>query len=332
MPIKKILFLLITLLTFKNGYSQDPVFSQYFMIPETINTGFTGALETPKFGVVHRTQWADLDFSINTQFAYVDGWFDNINSGIGVSILNHTETNTKYKFTQVNLDYALAIRLSREWYLRPSISVGLGIKDYAFQNLLLEDQVNISTGTINSSSIDPTLLLEKKRFVDFSSSLLLNNENSWFGLTIRHLNKPNISLTSEGNTPLDMFISVHSVIEFPLYRYSNYKYSDKNSVYFLSNFMMQGDFSRLDIGSQYVYDDTFSFGILAVTNPLKNNSSKQFLTSINAFVGLKWKDLKFGYSYDLNISKIGNTGGVYEFSISYSLRDYVTHAKCPVQF
>ncbi len=33
---------------FSFGYSQDPIFAQFFNIPETVNTGFTGAYGNTK--------------------------------------------------------------------------------------------------------------------------------------------------------------------------------------------------------------------------------------------------------------------------------------------
>ena len=297
--------------------AQDAIFSQYFLVPETINTSFTGSIQGTKLGAIHRSQWTNFGFKVNTNFAFIDTWIGKTNSGIGLTILNHTENKTKYSFTEINLNYALALQINNDWYFRPSVSLGYGMKDYAFQNLLLEDQININNGTINTSSIDPTLLNSKKQFLDFSSSILFNNEKSWIGLTVRHLNKPNISMTDEGNTPLDIFVSIHSAIEFKLFKFSRDRYSDKNSLYFLSNFMKQSQYSRLDIGSQYVYDNKFSVGFLVASNPLKRDSKRDVINSINIFAALKWEGFRYGYSYDANMSHIGATGGVHEFSISY---------------
>ena len=58
-------------------------------------------------------------------------------------------------------------------------------------------------------------------------------------------------------------------------------------------------------------------GVMAVTNPAKNSLNSHLLTSINAFVGLEFEQLRFGFSYDINTSKIGRTDGVYELSITY---------------
>lgn len=109
----------------------------------------------------------------------------------------------------------MAFQMSDTWFFRPGISVGFGMKNYGFQNLLLEDQINLINNTINTSTIDPFLLGTQRNFFDFSSSILFNNDDSWIGLTIKHLNKPNISLTANGNVPLDIFWSVHAKYYLP---------------------------------------------------------------------------------------------------------------------
>ena len=190
----------LLIFSLKFSFSQDPIFTQFFMIPETVNSSFTGAYESTKAGVIHRVQWPGLDFSVNTQFAHIDNWFEEINSGLGISILNHKETQTRYNFTQINFNYAYEVKLNDTWFFRPSIAVGVGSKNFGFQKSLLEDQINIFSGIINNTSIDPVNLDDSIRFVDFSASVLFNSENSWVGLTFKHLNKPNISMQFDGQS------------------------------------------------------------------------------------------------------------------------------------
>jgi type IX secretion system PorP/SprF family membrane protein len=309
-----------------NASAQDPIFTQFFMIPETLNTSFTGAKGTTNAGIIHRTQWPGIDFSINTQFAFVSNWFEEINSGLGISILNHKETNTRYNFTQANINYSYAVQLNDDWYFRPSISLGFGSKDFGFQNLLLEDQVNIFSGIINTTSIDPLLLNERVNFFDFSASFLINNEYSWFGLTMRHLNKPNISLDFQGNADLEIFLSAHG--SYQITRDNYYRNNEEEGFYILGNYMMQGVYNRLDIGTQYVFDK-FSLALLAASNPNRSAIESHLLTSINATVGFKHEGWKFGYSYDFSTSKIGRTGGIYELSLSYDFANSRACFGCP---
>ena len=315
----KRIIILILLVSQIKGVAQDPIHTQFFMVPETLSSSFTGAKQSTRAGIIHRTQWPGLNFSINTQFAFVDNWFEEINSGVGISVLNHKETTTRYNFTQVNLNYAYQFPISEEWNVRPSISVGYGAKDFGFQNLVLEDQSNIFSGIINVNIIDPINLNETIRFLDFSASVLFNSDNSWVGFTLKHLNQPNISMEMEGQDNLEMFMSLHGSLYIP---FGDYR-SD-NKLFVLANGMMQGAYNRFDLGAKYEMD-RFAFGLLAATNPIKTDANSHFLTSINAFVGMDWEGFRFGYSYDFNVTEIGRTGGVYELSVSY---DFLNNDNC----
>jgi len=305
-------------------YAQDVIFSQNFLVPETINTSFTGALRSSKAGTVHRSQWRNSGLKTNSSFVFFDTWFEGYKTGLGISVLNQTESASSYTFNQINFNYAMAFQINDSWYFRPSISVGYGAKNYGFQNLLLEDQINVNSGNINTSTLDPLLLSQLRSFFDFSSSVLFNNDDSWIGLTVKHLNKPNISLTENGNVPLDVFISAHSNILIPIFNNYRNDFAGMSKLYLLTNFMMQGQFNRLDIGTQYVIDDRFSLGILASTSPMKNANQSALISAVNAFAGVRWNGFRFGYSYDINTTKLLNTGGIHEFSISY---DFVVNIR-----
>lgn len=297
--------------------AQDVIFSQNFLVPETLNSSFTGALRSSKIGSVHRSQWRNTNFKTTSSFVFFDTWFERYKTGLGISFLNHTESASTYTFNQINFNYSMAFQISDSWFFRPSISVGFGSKNYGFQNLLLEDQINLISGSINTSTLDPLLLRSRRNFFDFSSSILFNNEDSWVGLTLKHLNKPNISLTENGNVPLDVFISAHANILLPIFNNYRTDFSGRSKLFLLTNFMMQGGFNRLDLGTQYVVDDQFSIGVLASTSPVKNTNQSSLISSVSVFAGLRWNGFRFGYSYDINTTKILNTGGIHEFSVSY---------------
>jgi type IX secretion system PorP/SprF family membrane protein len=313
---KKIIYLFFFIASLQS-YSQDVIFTQNFLVPETLNSSFTGAIKSTKTGAIFRSQWRNSAFKTNSNYAFFDTWFEGFKTGIGISFLNQTESNSSYTFNQINLNYAMAFQMSDTWYFRPSISAGFGMKNYGFQNLLLEDQINLNSNTIRTSTLDPLLLNEQRNFFDFNASILFNNEDSWIGLTIKHLNKPNISLTDSGNVPLDIFWSVHTKYYLPFFENSNSWFTHKSKINLLTNFMMQGNFNRLDVGAQYVFDDTFSLGITAAASPMNNNDNASFINSVSTFAGVRWQGFRFGYSYNFNTTELMNTGGIHEFSISY---------------
>lgn len=311
------------------GSAQDPIFTQYFMVPETLNPGFTGFSETTKAGVLHRTQWPSLNFRLDTEYGFVNTWLENANSGIGISVLNHREKFTNYNFTQINANYAYRVQLTDNWFFRPAIEIGFGNKSFGFQNIVLEDQLNIGQGTINPTSVDPLLLNEKVNFFDFTAGMLFNTENAWFGASLRHINKPNISFAANGNVPLDMFFSVNAGYEYAIGNYSiNTFLPEETKLLLTSNYMQQGQYSRFDLGAGLIFN-RFFFGITAATNPGKKANNSHFLTSLNPYGGIQIEHFKFGYSYDFNTSKIGNTGGIYELSVIYTFDLKVKCFGCP---
>ena len=298
---------LLFFLAFFQSYSQDVIFSQNFLVPETLNSSFTGAIRSTKVGSVFKSQWRNSSLKTSSNFAFVDTWLEGYKTGIGISFLNQKESGSGYTFNQVSFNFAMAFEIGNSWFFRPSISSGFGMKSYGFQNLLLEDQINLNSNTTNTSSIDPILLNSQKSFFDFSSSVIFNNKDSWFGLTLRHLNKPNISLTEGGNIPLDIFMSIHAKYNLPVFQNYGTWLGSKSKIYVLANYMNQRTYGRLDLGLQYVFDDKFSLGMTMFTVPDKSiNSLTSFLST---FIGLRAKGYRFGYSYDMNTSKSISLGG-----------------------
>mgnify|MGYP000114947238 CR=1 FL=1 len=295
--------------------AQDPIFSQYFLVPETINPGFSGFEEATYFGLMHRTQWPNLNLKVETEYLFFNTWIENL-GGLGFSISNQHESFTNYNHLQGNINYAYHVRLGNDWYFRPAIELGIGTKSFNFGNLVLADQINIGTGTINPVSSDVFALNANRNilFFDFNAGFVFDKKNTrndtdlWIGATVKHLNRPNISFVDNNNVPLDIFYSLHANYKFPYY--------DRNDFILSANYMQQGEFNRLDLGTTIKFNKLF-LGAIAVTNPAKNNNNSHLLTSINALVGVEFEKLRFGFSYDINTSNIGRTDGVYELSITY---------------
>lgn len=314
MKLKLIILTVSCCLVLKTN-AQDPVFTQYFLVPESLNPGFSGFEDSSYMGLIHRTQWPNLDLRVDTDYVFFNSWIENV-GGIGVSILNQHENSTNYNHFQGNVNFAYHVKLANDWYFRPGIEVGFGTKSFNFSNLVLADQININSGTISSSSSDPFAMNANNNvsFFDFSTGFVFDKKNTrndtdlWFGASIKHLNRPNISFVDNNNVPLDIFYTVHGSYKFP--------YFDRNDMLLSLNYMQQGEYNRMDLGAM-IRLEKLMLGATAVTNPAKNNPNSHLLTSVNAFVGLELEKLRFGFSYDFNTSDIGRTNGVYELSITY---------------
>ncbi|WP_040281049.1 PorP/SprF family type IX secretion system membrane protein [Psychroserpens damuponensis] len=300
--------------------AQDPIFTQSNNMPITLNPGFTGFEDNGRVyaGMLSRMQWPGLDLNINTQYAFVNQSFEGNRLAFGVGINAHwqRESFNNYNFFQFNVNYAQRFRIADQWYFRPGIEVGVGNKNNRFRNLTLGDQLNINTGVINPVSVDP--LGNNTRnffFMDFSTGVVFerienNNDISyWFGASAKHINRPDVSFVEGENSKLDMLISLHATYRFPFL-------NDDSKVLITTNYLRQGQFDRLDLGPLFQLDQ-FLVGVTAATNPAKNSKNRHLVTSVNGFLGMEYSSFRFGVSYDHNVSKIGNTGGVYEFSLTF---------------
>ena len=328
---KQLIAALILLAITTSVKAQDPIFTQYFIVPVTLNPGFTGFMETTNIGVLHRTQWPDLNFKVDTEYAFYNTWIDEMNSGVGISVLNHRENFTNYNFTQVNLNYAYKVQLNDDWFFRPALEIGFGNKTYGFQNILLSDQININTGIINPNSNESLPLKDKVLFFDFNAGILFNTENSWIGLSIKHLNKPNISFSTIGNLPLGTFLSVSSGREVILSDYFYSNFASDSKLLLTANYMQQGEYNRLDLGTGLIFKNIF-VGTTAAIHPQKSVPESHMLTSVNVFGGLRFEHFKYGFSYDFSTSKIGKTGGIYELSVTYQLNLDANCFGCPTYY
>jgi type IX secretion system PorP/SprF family membrane protein len=305
--------------------AQDPVFTQFLLVPETLNPAFTGSASSWNAGLIHRRQWPEANRRIDTQYGFANNLVTD-NLGLGITILNQKETFTNYSYLQFNTAASYRIDLNYNWRLRLGLEGGFGRKDFNFGNLLLEDQININDGSISGGSIDPGFLQSNNQinFIDFSFGVLVDEENAWFGATLKHLTRPDISFLENGNVPLDLFLTIHGGYYLELDNSPTMMLPADTDLLISFNYMRQSQFNRLDIGAS-VEMNMFSFGVIAATNPEGRSSNSHFLTSLNPFVAMRSGEFKFGYSYDINTSKFGHSQGIHELSLTwqskYTCRD-----------
>ncbi|SFU60710.1 type IX secretion system membrane protein, PorP/SprF family [Pustulibacterium marinum] len=308
---KNLLITLLFIYAFANA--QDPIYTQYYNIPQVINPGATAIRESASAGIIHRSQWPEADLKINSNYAFYNTYSEEMNSALGVNILSQRESFSKYHLTQVNFAYAYRVQLNRNWFFHPAIEVGYGNKSYGFQNLVLGDQLNIDSGTINPTTADPTILNENVGYFDFSAGAIINTDKFWFGITIKHLNRPEIDFTNSKNMRLDMFYSFSGSYTFGFQELPRIL-PNNTQLLVSANYMQQGSYNRLDVGAGVQFS-SITVGAIAATNP--SNISDNGITSINPYLSFEYEHFRIGYSYDIVTNGMGRNGGVHEISFVY---------------
>lgn len=314
---KKIIIGFLFILASKS-FGQDPIFTQFYNVPETLNPSFIAINGSTKVSVAQRTQWPGLNYKLNSQFANFSAYSNKINSGFGISILNLLESHSQYRFTQATFNYAYRVSLTNRWVFIPSLGIGYGNKDFNFDSLVLEDQIDIITGNIRPNTTDPISLKNSTNFFDISVGGLLMNETFWFGLGARHLNNPNISFESDKNIPLNVFFSAHAGLTYDLDNI--FYYWEDSKLRLLLNFMSQGVQNRFDVGTEIEMKNGFTLGAIFSTSPVKYNALSHTLNSLNLTTGIFWDNIRVGYSYDIDLSELRGAKGVHELTITYTFR------------
>lgn len=312
--------IIIILLLFFCGdiWAQDPVFTQFYATPTILNPAFAGSRNSTRFSVGYRNQWLGVKSDFNSFYVSGDGFVESINSGIGINIINQKEATTNYSYTQANLLYSRHLKIDKNWSVFPGISFGYARRQFNFNGLLFEDQIDLGSGSINPTQ-DEFIDRRQINIFDISAGFVLYHTNAWFGLSAKHLNKPNISFIEDEELPLDIFLSIHGGYRFTLTDKSESDKESKGTYLFLTmNYMNQGPYSRMDLGAEFEIS-SFFIGMVSSLSTGQQLDNSDLLLSVNPLMGIQVKQFKLGLSYDFPVSSIGNNAGTAEITLQYDI-------------
>jgi type IX secretion system PorP/SprF family membrane protein len=311
--------LLLTLFISVSIFAQDPVFTQFYAVPTLTNPAFSGSKRNTRLVLGYRNQWMSSQSSnLSTFYISADKFVESINSGVGISILNQNEPLTNYNFTLINASYSFHLKLTDTWTFFPGISFGYGLKQYNFSNLILGDQIDINTGTISAGSNDPFLNNEKVQFFDISAGGVFYRENSWIGISVKHLTKPDISFSVDENFPLEIFLSIHGGYKWSLN--PNEFFPEDTFLFLTFNYMKQSVYNRFDFGTE-LQISKFSIGVLASSAVQRIANEAETFISINPIMGLEFEKFKLGVSYDFPLGNYSFIEGIGEITFQYYIRN-----------
>jgi type IX secretion system PorP/SprF family membrane protein len=320
--------LLILLFANETVWAQDPLYSQYYAAPMYLNPALTGSSNTPRFTLNYRNQWPGLSANyVTTSFA-AEHYIDKYNSGVGLLFttdnqyadLTTTNIGLLYSYNQTITD-----NISARFGLQTSYnSRGLG---NAWDRFTFGDQIN-SDGTLTGGlTSDPVAGTDnpKINYLDFSTGTIVYDDNFWVGLGVKHINRPVYNfISSSQDVRLPMLFSLHGGYKFFLpdgaidFGLGNEIDKEKSiSPSFL--YEKRGPYQHLDVGCYLTYAPLI-MGVWYRGLPIFGQDKSGSTRNVAAvfMLGYRQDNITFGYSYDANLlSKLTNTGGAHEISISY---------------
>lgn len=300
--------------------AQDPQFTQFYASSLYLNPAFAGANVCSRLSTNYRHQWPGIPGAFVTYSAAFDQSAPAFNSGFGLLFMNDKAGSGSLRSTSINLLYSYEIQLTKKIAARLGIEAGRVVRDINFYDLVFADQ--ISRGGVATFEIPSG---DKVSYMDFSSGALVYGKRFWAGVATHHINKPNQSLIGS-DSPLPIKLSVHAGYNLPVGT-STLKKSEIESQYFSPaiNYRAQGKFDQLDLGIYY-NNMPLVLGVWYRGLPLfkayepgyRNDDAVAILAGVTLY-----ENLRFGYSYDLTISRLStSTGGSHEITLSYQFCSY----------
>jgi len=302
-----LLLLSIMILSGINVKSQDAEFSQFFANPLYLNPALAGSENHKRAVLNYRNQWPSIQRGFITYTASYDQYINKMHGGVGVlfnadvagdGILTTIQTSVMYAYTlQPSHNLFINMALQGTFYQR---SLKWDMLRFGDQIDLLHD-ITLPTGERqpeNTSIMVP----------DFAAGVIFGWRSALHGgVAVHHLTEPDLAFYSgyENNLPFKFTAHLGGNINL-----------EGGSMFFEPRFFLspnilyqqQGMFHQVNAG---IYITRLP---LVIGCWYRHNFEKP--DAIIAVVGIDYKNLKIGYSYDMTLWEL-NTGGAHEITLTW---------------
>ncbi len=297
--------------------AQDYQFTQFYASPMMLNPAFTGLIYEHRFSAAYRNQWPGVKRAFSTYMATYDYNISNLNSGVGAFILQDRAGTSNLVTTLGGVNFAYRFKVNKFSEVRAGVSVAMAQKKLDNTTLIFNDQLITGSGVSQDA-----LNTQPVNYADLGLGAVFNSTNCWIGLTAKHINQPNASLTGSVQ-PLPLYISAHGGYRYIISAKGKGKTKLEEFISASFNYRHQEKYDQLDIGAYY-FKSLLNVGLWYRGLPLKRYKAgypNRETVAILLGVEVPDKNLKIGYSYDVTISRLGinNTQGAHEISIVYEI-------------
>jgi type IX secretion system PorP/SprF family membrane protein len=283
--------------------AQDPQFTQFYANPLYLNPAFAGSVRCSRFVLNYRNQWPAIPGNFVTYSASWDQHFDALSGGLGLIATNDVAGEGTLISTTVSGIYSYHLPVNRYFSIKAGFQATYANRRLDWTKLTFGDQIDSRYGFIYNTQevFGPNSV----GYVDFSAGLLGYSDKFYFGFAAHHLTQPDQSFLVPSSR-LPMKFTGHMGAVIPLGRKTRFNDPAKISPSIL--YQRQQDFQQLNLG-MYFQKSPFVAGLW-----YRNRDA--FI----ALIGIQQGLFKFGYSYDITVSRLTNaTAGAHEISMAMQL-------------
>ncbi|MEZ4921264.1 MAG: PorP/SprF family type IX secretion system membrane protein [Saprospiraceae bacterium] len=326
MQVKSLLSFLFAFLSCLALQAQDVHFTQFNMSPLTVNPAQAGKFEgTARVGGIYRNQLASIiRDEYGTPGAYVDapilpGFRKRDWIGVGVGFFTDRAGTSQLKRSSFGLGGTYHLALDKKG--KTVISIGgqygnesrglnrdsLTLEDHLRDNRdvsLSQDYGKINQGDVSFKDVNAGIML---------SAQLNKNMDIQIGYAMYHIGRPNYGLSSSLSSKMPRRAVVHGQMNAvlndrftlsPTFLFQTMSGADEIIVQAMGGYLFNPERSiYLDFGLSYRLADALN---------------------LSPIVGMRVKDLKVGFAYDINTGSLSNTSvrGGFEIAASYIFKIY----------
>lgn len=295
------------------SFSQQVEFSQFYSAPIHLNPALSGISHGPRLAMTYRNQWPELTAGPNGGFTTYavsyDQHIEAIQGGIGLQFISDRIANDKIVDNSISLSYAYQLRI------KDKVGIKLGIggiykhRYINFYDLTFLDQINPITGFYQTTGIpnltnEPAPAQFNKNIFNANAGVVLFTEKYYGGLAFSNL-IPEKDYYSGKTNRLRMAAHAGALFKMGKNPYNKKFYIAPQALY-----VYQNQFHQITLGSMVGYD--FVYLSLWGRHNIKN------MESVIVGVGFKKSIIRFGYSYDINVSPLKGTKGSHEFTFVFN--------------
>lgn len=310
----RILLLLATAIAIGPLRAQDPQFSQWFAAAQYLNPALTGNTHQDRIALNYRLQWPGVQPGYETYMVAYDHRFSRTPAGMGGMVLRDKAGTSGLTSTTVGLSYSYEARINYKRALRFGTRAGYTMRGVDRSGYLFADQVIRDNAPV---SIEPNLV-ERVNYLDLAGGLMYYSEHFWAGVSMSHLNRPNMSLVIEGDARLQPRTSVSTGYRFSVN--DRHISTSDTRMTVAAHYKTQGKWDQLDLG-WYIDHGQITGGLWYRGLPLVKAYQPGYGNNDAVIVMFGYQtesQMRFVYSYDITISKLTmKSAGAHEVSLIY---------------
>ena len=333
---KRLFQLAIVLLVGGTLHGQDIHFTQFNFAPLTVNPAMTGAFSgSVRLGGIYRDQWGT---AYSTPSFYVDspilkGFRDQDWIGAGLSVVQDRGRAEYIPFDNQGTtvgDIKVAGALGSAAYhfafdKNRNTVLALGVQGGTVRRSL-EDQFTFEDQILNGGQSQDNIATGKesgKNYLDISGGLTLTGKTTGqsyyrIGFSIMHINQPRAGFLTGGSAKVPM----RNV------GYATYHWDVNEKFVVIPSVLYQS----VSAASELSVQGLVGYKIKQEDTVLKGGLGYRAGDALEVLVGVDYKDLRVGASYDLTVSDLGSPNGAFELAVAYIARIYKRPKVDPVIF